>query len=1042
MSWEEQGENPLEDAGYEKDKRFEDISAFDADNEQIVYASSNKIVSIRKAEDEVITNRLSVSVEDPIEDIATGQSSSTYLLVDGDLRSLSTMGEVSDPWEKNITQIVSPNHNKIVVFVDETGDIHGFEDQNRLPKFQGVSFTDEDGDKVEPELIGGKVGFLAFGGSILRSYDQRGNVRWEAEFDADIVGVAQRQDDYIVGLSNDSIHWIDSKGERTMDIGGSLDCISAVGYRMVIGSVDGNLTAFGDSPVAPTISEYDTSNVVQTSGDNLVGLINESTLELYRQKAPTVQLSVVANGDREESGTLQGKFNNPYPIKLQLEIEVDRDTEDETIRESVFLPPNSERSEKVEISNINLEDKANIAVKSRDGRIVAYDGLVRAQAPESVDENKKEEQGHEADQTQEISKGSSEEQEQPDGTVQGKNIGEEAASKDFESVDLNTADDLQKESDEETGEEENRSDVSVSLELVSISNSVLTWEIEVENRTSENIIDLTVEETNPVKFSIDGSTSSDIVTAGSSFVTRGAMPYRPTTVKVGVSWTDSDGEEHGQTVEEKIPDKFFEASAERFSNDDQDRVEFTLRNHLGVEIHDTIEITAIEGSRTRHLGQHRITLKPGINTITRHLSSRMYESPYKIESHRIKLQYLSISDVCDANSSSRGSPAGDSEQMFDRDIRIKINEDQKSKICDIDNVPLSQRSPTLIQEKIVRKNNSKAWLPAKSLWSKISDGWEATDEIISSVQSKEIITLQRFWQTVRNEGSLTLNLPAHRLGESGPEISARKCKLIPPRVTMLCAFIPVGPNRDWRLFVRIKNKTTVPVQLDQIQFENGSSVSNQDNHNIRAKSNQTFYFNLPEKLNPKKFSGVAQAKMTTKIGETSCRAVVITQNNPIVDRSRVWFDAGVQLVEGETTETLRLTLKNTHSEEIRKVSVLPHSKPGTGVGSSSFPPGESISISRQVNKTLPESLVLEEGTIYKITAEKDGQQSSDYVRIEPREDTDQKFEAKILPSESNIDTQAMIESWPEQFATGWRYNVFVNSSESQAKYNFETPDSS
>lgn len=1022
MSWVEQGENPLEDAGYEKDKRFEDISAFDADNEQIVYASSNEIVSIREAEDEVITNRLSVSVEDPIEDIATGQSSSTYLLVDGDLRSLSTMGEVSDPWEENITQIASPNHNKIVVFVDETGDIHGFEDQNRLPKFQDVSFTDEDGNKVEPELIGGRVGFLAFGGSILRSYDQRGNVRWQAEFDADVVGVAQRQDDYIVGLSNDLIHWVDSKGERTMDIGGSLDCIGAVGHRMVIGSVDGNLTAFGDSPVAPTISEYDTSNIVQTSGDSLVGLINESTLELYRQKAPTVQLSIVTNEDREGIGTLQGKFNNPYPIKLQLEIEVDRDTEDETIREGVFLPPNSERSKKVEISNVNLEDEANIAVKSRDGRIVAYDGLVRAQAPESVDENKKEEQRHEADQTQEVSKYCSEAQEQSDGTVQRKNIGEEAASKHFESVDINIADGLQKESDKETGEEQKRPDVSVSLELVSISNSVLTWEIEVENRTSENIIDPTIEETNPVEFSIDGSTSSDIVTAGSSFVRRGTMTYRPTTVKVWVSWTDSDGKEHGQIVEQNVPDKLFEASAKRFSNDDQDRVEFTLRNHLGVEIHDTIEITAIEGSRTRHLGQHRITLKPGINTVTRHLSSRMYESPYKIESHRLKLQHLSISDVCSANSSSRSSPAGDSEQMFDRDIRIDIDKDQKSKFCEIDNVPLSQRSPTLIQERLVRKNNSEAWLPAKSLWSKGSDGWDATDEIISSVQSEGIITLRRFWQTVRDEGYLTLNLPALRLGESGPEISAREYKLRPSRVTMLCAFVPVGPNRDWRLFVHIKNKTTLPVQLDQIRFENGPSVSNQNNYNIGAKRSQSFYFDLPDQQNPKKLSGIVQAKMTTKIGETSCRAVVITQNNPIVDGSKVWFDVGIQLVEGESTETLRLTLENTHSEKIRKVSVLPHSNPGTGVGSSSFSPRESISISRQVNKTLPEKLVLEEGTIYKVTAEKDGRQSSDYIRIKPKEGTDQKFEANILPSESNIDTQAMIESWPEQFATEWRYN--------------------
>lgn len=1051
MSREEQGENPLTGAGYEKERSFADISAFDADNEQIVYTSANEIVSVGVADGEVVTNRLSVSIDGPIDDIATGQSSSIYLLVDGDLRALSTRGEVSDPWAEGATQVAAPTDTKIVVFVDDGGDIHGLEAQNRLPKFQKVSFEDETGSTIEPDLIAGRSGFLAFGGSILRSYDQRGTVRWQTEFNADIVGVAQLQADCIVGLSNDSIYWVGSNGERTMDIGGSLDCIGAVGHRMVIGSADGSLTAFGDNGVAPTISEHTASDVVQTSDDSLVGLVNDSTLDLFRQNSPSVELRVIADGN-EGGGELRGQFENPYPIGLQLEIDVSTGATDETVTNGVFLPPNRGRSEDISLSNVEPGDEIDVVVDSRDGRIVAYDDVVTVKPPESTDESEGEEAEPERDSTQDVTDTRTQ---STDPVFEGKLKGAKP-SEQSESTENSTDDETAPRTDkgvnstgdeiaERTEEREDSTDdeaagraekggdstgVSLSLDLVNISNHLLKWNIRVQNDTGENISDVTIEKTYPVKFSIDGATSTDIVTSGSSFETSGSMSYRPGTAKVVVGWKDSDGEPQRGTVEAETPAEFLEVSAKQFATDDLDRVEFTLRNHLHIEIRDTVEITSVGRSRNNFLGQHHITLQPGVNTISKYLSSE--RSPDDVQSYQVKLQFLGVSDVCDVTPASEDRPA-DPDQVFDRETRIWVTDDGTPELQNINDIPPSRRRSDVIQERIIRKNNSEAWVSAEPLWAETQDGWRGTDEILPSVKRGDTFEIHRYWQTVPDERSVTLHLPGYRLGRDGPAISRQQCELVRPRVGMLCAFVPTGPNREWVLLTYLWNHTFFPLQLEEFHVENVSLNNYPTEYIIGKQTRRAFYADIPDSVDPKSYTGLAQATLSSRSGRTACQAIVIARDDPVLDESKIWFDVETQRVEDDATESLVLTLENTSSERIESVSIQEHDRSGTGVEVSVCSPGESVSLRKQVPITPPERQALEDGTVYEITAEKDGEQTEYYVRIASSDGTEQGLEATIMPSEEIIDIQGMIDTWPEQFATGWRYEPSVMSSRSQAE---------
>lgn len=1021
MSRKEQGVNPLEEAGYEKNSIFEDISTFDADNVQIVYNSSNDIVSVGVVEGEVVTNRLSVDIDDPIEDIATGNPSSIFLLIDGELRALSTRGEVSDPWAQGVTQVAVPNEKKIVYFVDESGDIHGLEAQNRLPKFQKFSFENTVGDKIEPNLVARRSGFITFGGSILRSYNQRGVLQWQTEFNADIIDVAQPQGDCIVGLSNDSIYWIGNNGERTMDIGGSLDCISSIGHRMVIGSTDGSLTAFGDNGVAPKISENKTSNVVQTSDDTLVGLVNDSTLELFKQKSPNVQVNVISE-HKKEGGKLTGYFENPYPIGLHLEIEVGTDNSNEADTNSIFLSPNQGESEEMQLSNVNQGDEFKVVVKSRDADIIAYEGVVTAKLPESINQRGEDVPEREKGQIQDVT----EIAEQSEEAVLEKKLEDRDIQKDSENT--------KKDTDSgpiETRNNEDDTGVSLSLELVNISSDLLKWKIKIQNNTEEIISNPTVEETHPVKFDIDGPTNTDIVTAGDSFVTNGSMSYRPGTVEVEASWEDIDGEDHKRIVESETPVGFFEVSAERITNDELNQVEFTLRNYLDFDIQDTVEIITVGKSQDDLVGQHKITLQPGINTINKYIPSNKTKSSGSIDSYQVKLQYLGISDTCDVTPISGDPPLGDPNQIFERGIHALINNDGKIEIQNINHSLPPQSGTDVIQESLLRKNKSETWLPSEYLWSENEDDWKITNKIIPSIQQDETIKIYRYWQTVGNKKPHKLDLPGYRLGSESVEISSQERKVSRPQVRMLCAFLPIGPNQGWTLLTYIRNHTMFPLQLNEFQMEGIPINTIPKEFTIDKEDQRFFYVDIPKSVDPSSFNGLAQAKLSSISGRIACQAVVITRNNPVLDESKIWFDINTRCVENETNKSLVLTLENTLSKRIENLSIKPHGRASAGVEVSACSPRESVSLRRHVNDNLSEKRTLEDGLVYEITAVQDKKETSNYVRIESSDETDQDFEARVLPSEQNIDPQRMIESWPEQFATDWRYDPSVLVSHSR-----------
>ena len=721
-------------------------------------------------------------------------------------------------------------------------------------------------------------------------------------------------------------------------------------------------------------------------------------------------------------GDLRGQFENPYPIGLQLEIDVSTSGTDETATSGVFLPPNRGKSEEIHLSNVEPGDEIDVVVDSRDGRIVAYDDVVTVEPPESKDEPESEEAENDRDPTQDVTD-TREQSTEPafDGKVKGVNPSEQSDSAE------NSTDDV---AAEKTEKGEDNTGVSLSLDLANISNYLLKWNIRVQNDTDENISDLTIEKTYPVKFSIDGATSTDIVTSGSSFETTGSMSYRPGTAKVVVGWKDTNGEPQRRTVEAETPTEFFEVSAEQFATDDLDRVEFTLRNHLDIEIRDTIEIIPVEGPRNNFLGQHNIKLQPGVNTINKYFPSN--QSPDDAQSYQVKLQYLGVSDVCDVTPVSEDRPA-DPNQIFDRDNRVWVTENGKPELRNINDIPPSQRGSDVIQERIIRKNNSDSWVSAEPLWAETQDGWKETDEILPSVQRGDLFEMYRYWQILPVEKSVKLDLPGYRLDRDGPEIPRQECEFFRRRVRMLCALVPTGPNRDWGLLTYLWNHTILPLQLEEFHVENMSLNNWPTEYTIEKQTRRAFYIDIPESVDPESYTGLAQAKLSSRSGRTACQAVVIARDDPVLDESKIWFDIETRWVEDDSTESIVLTVENTSSERVENVLIQEYDSSGPGVETSVCSPGESVSLRRQVANTTPENRALEDRTVYEITAEKDEKQSINYVRIESTDGARQEPEATILPSEDIIDHRGMIDTWPEQFATGWRYELSVMSSWSQAE---------
>lgn len=1052
MDRKEDGNTPLEVTGYDEQRTINDVVAYDAAEQHLVYATADELATIRSVDTEIDITSSSIPTEGIIEDVATGKNQKIYILGEDELRVRSTTESISDAWEVDATQIEALNKANVIVFTDSSGSIHGLDTRNRLPKFQSITFTNASGTPVTPTLVAGRTGFIAYADDTVRSYNERGNVQWEANFETEVVTIGQKHGDCVVGLADDSIHWVNPTGKSTSDIGKSLESIANIGNRLLIGSSDGSLLAFGDSGMAPRISQWGASAVTQTGDDSLIGLMSDRSMRLFMRQDPTVDIHAV-DSSTDEGVCVAIEIRNPYPIPLQIELDF-RGEEDE---ETMFLPPRRSQTKEVVLKNRSRGDEVAVKITSRDGSICVFDDTVVVTEQTSTDQITESEDASTAsgdgsssgkelvssadsnDQT-DLEVGPSENNNSHDSATAG-SLSEDSNDTDDDHVDAVDSSETSEMdtlpdsapvtadmSDNDSGTAEvsdtEMPSVSVSLDLIEIVNSSMTWKLTFTNQSDTPLTDVRIDKTVPVKFSIEGPRSVDSVESGESFTTKGSLPYRSGTVSAVIQWTDADGDDHHRSVQENISLEFFEAHAKKQILDDNTeisrKVEFTLINHLDAPVSESVTISAIQSTGSRRLGQYDITLMPGTNVLTKFFSEQEELANEQITSYEVNLSSLPVSTTVDVIPALQELSRENSDKSFLRSVGIYQNINNKV-TKHIESVRPKARRTDRFVERLTVKNSSDSWTATDRLWTNIDGKWTATDELLPSLHSGQKIRLKRHWQRVGGVDTLKTQFPAHRLGKDGPTISTNEYKTTRPKITMYAASVPLAPDGEYVLLLVINNHWHSKIKLTDFCLENEPWEKYTDPYPISVGRTHLIQPNVTDTYNLQTYSGLVKAKFESNKRRTIRDAVVTKLDYPLMDDSNVWFRADCEERTEDKYQSVTLTIHNKRpGDTVEEVTLQPQKTPGVGASTPTLSPGNSIGVHTQIDTAVSERQRLAE--IYEVSAIVDGTEQTEYVRLQPTEgDSNSTFTASILPTVETIDVDKMLETWPDQVATNWRY---------------------
>lgn len=1036
MNWAQKESNPLEQAGYEKERCHEEVAAADASTDRIVCAAEDKIIKITRHADGVSANELTLPVEGTVDDIALGQTSDVYLLSEGDLKVVSTAGVISGRWAENMVQIVAPSEEKFVVGVDKDGSIKGFEGQNGLPKFDPIEFRDATGAVVEPTVVAGRSGFTAHGGSMVRSYDAQGNVEWEATFDADVQCVGLFSTGGVVGLTNGTIVWINDDGDEVTDLDGDLTSISPNGQRLLLGSADGALTAFGNGGLTREMADGSATRVVQTTDDYFIGVADGETINLFSRQRPPSRVSAT----RSNSGTaLTAGVKNPFPIPLRIRILVDGADGNQLSEEELFIPSQSNEEENIPLPEVSGGDEISVEIRSEDGSIVAFDDevMVEADAPTPGE-------------TQEDTPTASEElieapsaHQNPPSKLRSQDMDSASGSEDSKTRSAaggadepgGTGNQLRLEADQTTvgdadeshgvdgrvGPAEQTSGVSVSLEPVRVEDSKVKWTIRVENHTDNRLHNPVISKTKPVKFTADGRDSLDNLPKGNTFETSAFSPLRSGTVEVTVEWDAPDGGRQKRTERHTIPANVFEADATYKRENDRTRLEFSLINRLGVPIHDTLKIRSIGEESDPSIGCHPVTLNPGPNLLTKILTPDDPQSQGE-GTYELCLESLCISDETDAIPAPIGGTASESNRTISRNIGVKVSDDRHLRTADIERSSASQPKANILVETVRITNHGETWLPSTVLRENDDAGRTGTGQVIPALAAGESIELVRYWQATGDPNTLDVRIPACRFSETAKRLSSEEIRTPHPKATVRSGFIRNGPAEYPELFVAVENHSNERLELVDIVLGDDSPDWNVERFTVDGEDVQYQYFQLPDGFDPGRFDGLIRSIFEMGEQTHTCGSIMVDRTDVPLDRSSWWFEPSVTVPaqEDRSGDRVDITVTNTNETAVEDVTVTRWNASGFGTRVSSLPGGASLTHQTPLMPDGSSGLVPPEPPVYEVSATVDGDDVSSFIEVHPDRSADrEEYEVRVLPTRATIDEEALSNSWPDQIASEW-----------------------
>lgn len=1065
MNWKQNEANPLADAGFDQESSRSGIVATDSASDQVVYATDDQIIKVTDGPNGLTENELPLPVESEISDIAIGRTSYVYLIADEKLFAFSTSGTTGDPWAENVTQVAAPTESKVVLAKTTDGYIYGYEAQNGLERFGPIEFIDEEhGEHVDPTLVAGRSRFAVYGGSTLRYYDARGKTELETTFKETIRSIGLFPQGAIVSLTNEKIVWISDDGEQNTEIEGCLDAISATGDRLLFGSADDALTVFGDSGIARDIAEAKPSEILQTTDDSLVGVRFEETVHLFSRRDPPTSVSI---DEPDEGMALVVAVENPFPILLQLQLQVTDSDGEITERQELFLPPRSENTEEVPLPAASEGKQLHVEIGSTDGTITTFDEQVAVPTDGGRSDHSAEDEGTangtatpKTDQST-----ATEEEEEGETKRMGASADENATEHHTESFNETNIGDLSSEpngkertvsqtnesiatlvessersetQDEEgserpeqedggeteqlgTQDEEASDTVSLSLQPDQVKNSSVEWTIQVENRTDNAIQDVTVEATSPVKFMLTGQTSIDSIAAGNEFVTNASYRYRSGPVTATVQWRDANGNDHERTITHEIPIEILDISARKESIDGNHRLEFTLTNNLDVPIQDQLSIRPLGESQNNPLESHRVVLNPGTNIVTV-IPTESNSDVITEDTFQVSLEWLPVKSRVDATPVSATVTSDESNYLIARDICSKAKQLSLGRRSSFKR---SQTPTDILVEKVTIRNSSDSWLPSSDLYVQEDSKWVKTGQVIPALRPGDDVELTRYWQTSGDKKEVTVALPEYRIGESGGAVSAEKIETTQSQISACSGFVPLGPEGTKKLFIHIENDHAYPIDLTKIEFKNSSLSKDIDDIKIEKNSHHDIVYESSDLTASDQTPDVVKFTFKYGIQTYTCESIITERLDPPLEQLE-WFDASVARSNSEEndTNTFKIKIENKSNKDITGLSLREWNGDGTGANVTVLPPGASISHQQSVALDNTGRIKPEETTVYELSAIVNGEETTEYLEIQTApEEKGKRYKLTVLPTLGTIDQSALFKSWPEKVASSWYLNI-------------------